>query len=389
MKSVCVVAGTRPEIIKLASVYWELRKRTDCKTFWLSTGQHAELADQTLQSFNIAPDLTLELGEPAPQIAIAGEPRSVSVARLFAMLLHRIDEALCDMKPSLVVVQGDTTSAVAAAVAAYSRQIPIAHVEAGLRTFDLARPFPEEGWRSVLTQLSTLHFAPTKIAAQNLQLCGLSQDRIRITGNTVIDALHWLLEQAQPDDAIRHAPPAGRLVLVTLHRRENWQDAFADVCGALIKLRDRIADIEIRFVLHANPALRQRAERHLAAQERIALVEPMAYPAFIRLLRRSTLVLSDSGGVQEEAPALGIPVLVLRDSTERREAVDEGVAKLVGTNSSHILNAAAHLLSDADAYSRMARRVNLFGDGRAASRIVEDIGCFLMTGSIAAAQTAA
>jgi UDP-N-acetylglucosamine 2-epimerase (non-hydrolysing) len=383
MKSVCIVAGTRPEIIKLAPVHKELCQRASFSTIWLSTGQHTQLAEQTREAFGIDPDVMLRLPEaPVPSLS------PPSVARLFSTLMQQIDEQLARLAPSLVIVQGDTTSAVAAGVAAYSRQIPVAHVEAGLRTFDLARPFPEEGWRSVLSQICTLHFAPTNSAAENLLRCGVAERQIRITGNTVIDALHWLLGHTQTEEPIPETP-ARRRVLVTLHRRENWQSAFPSVCAALIQLRDRIADIEICFVHHANPALRRQAEQNLAGQERIRLLEPMAYPAFIRLLEKATLVLSDSGGVQEEAPALGVPVLVLRDSTERQEAVDEGVAKLVGTNSGRILNAAIPLLADPQARQRMARRVDLFGDGNAARRIADSIESFLATGAAAVSKTAA
>lgn len=384
MGSVCVVAGTRPEIIKLAPVYRKMREGDEHDVFWLSTGQHTDLAEQTLDAFAIRPDVKLRLAAPN-----AAKGRADSLARVFADLVARIDEVLARLAPSLVVVQGDTTSAVAAAFAAFSRQIPVAHVEAGLRTFDLARPFPEEGWRSVLTQLSTLHFAPTKTAARNLQRCGLRPDSIRVTGNTVIDALHWLVKHVKPDEPIRQLAKSKRLVVVTLHRRENWNGGFGDVCSALLALRDGVGDIEICFVQHANPALQQQAARHLADQPRVHLQKPLAYPQFVQLLRGSTLILTDSGGVQEEAPALGVPVLILRDSTERPEAVEEGVAKLVGTDPARILKAATRLLTDRAAYSRMARRVNPFGDGQAASRIARDIEYFLATGSMQAAKTAA
>jgi len=376
MESICIVAGTRPEIIKLAPVYRELRKRSERKVVWLSTGQHTDLADQTLGVFDIQPDLKLELTLRRPAKRKANDAVD-SVARLLAQLIHRLDEVLARTKPSLVVVQGDTTSAVAAGIAGFCRRIPVAHVEAGLRTFDLSRPFPEEGWRSVLGHLATLHFAPTKTAAQNLVRCGLSRDAVSITGNTVIDALHWLLDQSKANAPV--SPRIGRrMVLVTMHRRENWQHAFSDVCTALLNLRDRVGDIEICFVLHANPALRQRATRELEGQERIRLIEPLAYSQFVQLLQQSTLILSDSGGVQEEAPALGIPVLVLRDSTERPEAVDAGVAQLVGTDATRIVDTATRLLTDRAAYDQMARKVNPFGDGRAAMRIAAEIDAYLM-----------
>lgn len=388
MGPICIAAGTRPEIIKLAPVYQELCRRPGHRTIWLSTGQHTDLADQALSAFGIEPDVCLRRIAKAHKSTEA-RPAADSVARLFSTLVRRIDEAFARIHPSLVVVQGDTTSAIAAAFAAFSRQIPIAHVEAGLRTFDLARPFPEEGWRSVLAQISTLHFAPTKTAARNLLRSGLPAHTVRITGNTVIDALQWLSRHGKPDNSIGDLGGSNRLILVTMHRRENWQLAFPEVCAALLKLRDRFDDVEIRFVLHANPALRRQAAHHLENQPRVSLLAPMAYPQFIQLMGRCALILSDSGGVQEEAPAFGVPVLVLRDSTERPEAIEAGVAKLVGTSSARILKTATRLLSDPEAHARMARRINPFGDGHAASRIAQDIESFLATPSRQAERTAA
>lgn len=389
MGPICIAAGTRPEIIKLAPVYKEFGRRPNHRTIWLSTGQHTDLADQALSAFGIVPDISLRLAALAPKKTPDAPAAVGSVARVFSTLVRRIDDALASINPSMVIVQGDTTSAVAGAIAAFSRQIPIAHVEAGLRTFDLASPFPEEGWRSVLAQISTLHFAPTQTAADNLLRSGLPSHTVRVTGNTVIDGLHWLSQQGRPDHAVDDLVSAKRLVLVTMHRRENWQSAFPEVCTALLKLRDRFDDIEIRFVLHANPALRRQAAKQLADQERIRLLAPMAYPQFIQLMQRCTLILSDSGGVQEEAPAFGVPVLVLRDSTERPEAVEAGVAKLVGTNSPRILKTATRLLGDAEAHARMARTINPFGDGRAASRIVQDIERFLAKRTLHTQRTAA
>jgi UDP-N-acetylglucosamine 2-epimerase (non-hydrolysing) len=274
-------------------------------------------------------------------------------------------------------VQGDTTSTVAAAIAAFGHQIPIAHVEAGLRTFDLSKPFPEEAWRSLVGQIANLHFAPTERSAENLRRCGVSEQRVLVTGNTVIDALHWLLAHTPRSRIAERLALGRRIVLVTLHRRENWNGAFEDVCSALLTLRDRIADIEVLFVAHANPALKLEAQQRLAGQSRVQVLEPLDYATFIHLLRRSALVLSDSGGVQEEAPAFGVPVLVLRDTTERPEAIEEGVARLVGTNTALIVETAETLLTNEAAYRAMARAVSPFGDGKAAQRIAGAIAAYL------------
>ncbi len=370
MGTIWIVAGTRPEIIKLAPVYLELLAVIGRKAKWIATGQHTDLGDQALAAFGIRPHLGLSPHEAAPGGARCAP---ASIAQMFSAILHQMDAALARHAtsrnaPSLVVVQGDTTSAVAAAVAAFSRGVPVAHVEAGLRTFDLARPFPEEGWRSILAQISALHFAPTESAARNLRRCGVPEASIAVTGNTVIDALHRLLKG-------RAALPAGkrRMVLVTLHRRENWCEAFGEVCNALVRIRDAVPDIEIAFVSHANPALRLIAENRLAGQARISVLAPLDYPDFIDAMRRSVLILSDSGGVQEEAPALGVPVLVLRESTERPESIEAGVAELVGCDPERIYCRAVELLTDRTAYESMARQVNPFGDGRAANRIVSAI----------------
>lgn len=381
MQSVVVVAGTRPEVVKLAPVYRALASRAAApaadtpnlstpksaphatSVSWLATGQHTELAEQTLAEFGIHPDIVLTVPRT----------RSDSVGATLAKLIGAVDNTLARIEPKLVVVQGDTTSTIATALAAFSRRIPIAHVEAGLRTFDLAQPFPEEAWRTLVSQIADFHFAPTETAAQNLKAAG-ARGRIEVTGNTVIDALHWLRAKSpRPKEDER----SRRRITVTLHRRENWNGAFTQVCAALIELTQALPDTEICFVEHANPALREAAAQALGGRQNIRLVPPQGYGDFIRLLAASTLVLSDSGGVQEEAPALGIPVLVLRETTERPEAVAVGVAKLVGTDAARIVAETMHLLTDAEAYRQMARMVSPFGDGKAAERIADTLVEFL------------
>lgn len=376
MPSIWLVAGTRPEIIKLAPVYRLLRKRASHDVAWVSTGQHTHLAQQTAACFAIRPDIELKLvrsrtangnGRTAPQSASAG------VAGTLAELVSSLDRAMTAHGPDLVVVQGDTTSTLAATLAAFSQRVPVAHVEAGLRSFNLAHPFPEEAWRRLVSQIASLHFAPTRGAARNLLASGIPEDRIVVTGNTVVDALRWLIANGPRPTVWRTWKGRERIVLVTLHRRENWQAAFQAVCGAILALRDTFEDVRFCFVAHANPELHGQVVRRLAGEERVHVLEPLDYATFIDLMRASTLVLTDSGGVQEEAPALGVPVLVLRETTERPEAIEAGVAKLVGTNPTTVFKTARTMLADEKARRGMAKTVSPFGDGHAAERIAKSI----------------
>lgn len=345
---------------------------------WISTGQHTDLAEQALRSFAIEPDVRLSLARTAP---LPGEisKGTDSVSGVLGRLIQNIDGLIARQRPALVVVQGDTTSTVAASLAAFGHRIPIAHVEAGLRTFDLSKPFPEEAWRTIVSQIADLHLAPTERAARNIIATGVPSDRVLVTGNTVIDALRWLA--ANHADEAPGPAPTHRTVLVTLHRRENWGAPFENVCRALIKLVKQMKDINICFIAHANPALRALAEKTLGGHERIEVLAPLDYVSFIHRMRKSTLILSDSGGIQEEAPAFGIPALILRDSTERPEAVEAGVAQLVGIETATIFEAASKLLSDADAYRRMARVANPFGDGTAGEQIATAIQSFIAKGT--------
>lgn len=351
---IAILAGTRPEVVKLWPVQTALRTHAGLHPVWISTEQQGALNAQALATFGIEPDI--RLAPPSPERTLGGR---------FAQMMDRLDETLGTLAPDLVIVQGDTSTTAAGAMAAFARRIPICHVEAGLRTFNLDQPFPEEGWRCVVGQLAALHFAPTATAARNLLGGGVPQDRIHITGNTGIDAVRLTGVRTSPEaltDGLRR-------VLVTVHRRENWGPELEQVLAALILIRDQIADIEIVFVAHANPALRHRVHATLSGQARIRVVESLDYRGFLALLKSATLVLSDSGGVQEEGPVLGVPVLVLRETTERGEAVDAGVARLVGTRTANVVEAALSLLTDEPERMNMVRAVSPFGDGFAAERI--------------------
>lgn len=353
---VAIVAGTRPEVVKLAPVRAALAAVEGFDPIWISTEQQATLNRQTLVTLGIEPDLSLS--PPANDASLGGR---------FAHVMHELDLAFERAAPDLVVVQGDTSSTAAGALAAFARRIPVAHVEAGLRTFDLATPFPEEGWRCVVGQLADVHFAPTGVAAANLHRQGVHEDRVFVTGNTGVDSVRLTAAGIAPEPLT-----AGlRRIMVTLHRRENWGEAMDQVLGALIDIRDHVPDIEIVFVAHANPALRQKVFAMLGDQPRIRIVGPLEYPDFLSLLKSCVAILSDSGGVQEEAPVFGVPVLILRESTERMEAVTAGVARLVGHSRHGVAAAACLLLTNEDERHKMSKALSPFGDGYASERIAE------------------
>ena len=353
---IAIVAGTRPEVIKLAPVRAALLARTGIKPIWISTEQQSTLNAQTLDVMGVAPDIML--APPSPERSLGGR---------FAEVMDRLDDAFGRIDPDFVLVQGDTSTTAAGAMAAFARRIPIGHVEAGLRTFDLDRPFPEEGWRCVVGQLAALHFAPTDVAATNLVRVGVDPARVHVTGNTGIDSVRLTGDRVRPEPLTSGL----RRVLVTLHRRENWEANLDKVLSGLVMLRDHITDIEIVFVAHANPMLRYRVFAWLGDQSRIRIIGPLDYLSFLAFLKSATLVLSDSGGVQEEAPVFGVPVLVLRDSTERMEAVDAGVARLVGAERETVVATASQLLLNERERLEMVRAVSPFGDGFSAGRIAD------------------
>ncbi len=365
------VFGTRPEAIKLAPVLLALRDRPEFRSVVTVTAQHREMLDQVLDLFAIRPDHDL---------AVQRDEQTLTGITVRA--LEGLDGLLAGDQVDLVVVQGDTTTTFAAALAAFYHHIPVVHVEAGLRTGNAASPFPEEINRRLTTRLSTLHLAPTARNVANLRADGVPADSIVCTGNTVIDALRHAVALQVPfgehELAGVESDPR-RLVLVTVHRRESWGPTMDGIGRALARLAAD-PDVLIVIPIHRNPVVRRSILPAVEGLTNVLVVEPLPYGAFARLLDRAHLVLTDSGGIQEEAPSLGKPVLVLRDTTERPEAVEAGTVALVGTDEARIVESAERLLADADAYQRMARAVNPYGDGRAAARTVAALAWFVGEG---------
>lgn len=354
--------GTRPEAIKLAPVIGQLGKfPKEFRVLVLVTAQHRHILDHTLDLFGIGPDFDLNIMR-----------RRQSLTDVTVKALRGIETVLERVRPDMVVVQGDTTSALASALAAYYRRIPVGHVEAGLRTKDKYAPYPEEMNRRLIGSLADIHFAPTKWARDNLLKEGVPRGRVHVTGNTVIDALLMALasDKRWSVPVLDKIPAEHRLILVTAHRRENFGAGMHRICRALAAIVRRNRDAEIIYPVHPNPNVREPVNSILGGRERIHLVEPLEYLPFARLMERAYLILTDSGGIQEEAPALGRPVLVMRDKTERPEAVKAGTAWLVGTDVRRIVSTTEHLLRSLTAYHKMARAHNPFGDGKAAKRIV-------------------
>lgn len=349
----CVV-GTRPEAVKVAPVVRELRRFDTLETRLVSTGQHREILLQALATFGLAPDV--DLGIMAHGQTLAG---------VTSKALEGVDRLLEDARPRIVLGQGDTTTAFVAALSAFYRRIPFAHVEAGLRTPTIDDPFPEEFNRRAAGLVASLHFPPTEWARENLLREGKDPATIVVTGNTGIDAV---LQAAEAGTEAWY-PGDERIVLLTTHRRENWGEPQVRIARAARALIDGFPDTRLVVALHPNPAVRETLTGILGGHPRIDLIEPPEYGRFVKLMQRAALILSDSGGVQEEAPAFGIPVLVLRGTTERPEGVHAGTAKLVGTDEATILSEATTLLGDPSAYTKMAQAVSPYGDGRAAARI--------------------
>jgi UDP-N-acetylglucosamine 2-epimerase (non-hydrolysing) len=355
----CVV-GTRPEAIKMAPVILGLQKQPWVKVRVLATAQHRQMLDQVLDFFGIESDIDLDIMRP-----------NQALTTLTARLLLELDKVLLAEKPDAVLVQGDTTTVMTVALACFYHGIPVGHVEAGLRTWDIQNPFPEEANRVIAGKLSKWHWAPTEGSRQNLLKDGVTDQSITVTGNTVIDAL--LMTASRDLELSVDLDPSKRLVLVTSHRRENFGEPFRNICRALQTLAKNNPDVQFLYPVHPNPNVKDVAYEFLAGVPNFILCEPLDYAPFIAAMKRAYLILTDSGGVQEEAPALGKPVLVLRDETERPEAVDQGVVKLVGPNYERIVTEAQRLLDDPDAYKAMARGVSPYGDGKAAERIVQTL----------------
>lgn len=364
--TVLSIVGTRPEAVKMAPVIKALAVQPGVRALVCATAQHREMLDQVFDLFAIHPDVDLNLMQP-----------NQTLPALTALALTRVSQTLQDLQPDLVLAQGDTTTVMVAGLASFYAQVAMGHVEAGLRTHQRYSPFPEEMNRRLVGALATLHFAPTSRAVAALQAEGVSAQNIFLTGNTVVDALQSIAAQPfTPDAALsaRLAQTAGRrLLLVTAHRRENFGAPFVSICQGLRQLVERNADVALIYPVHLNPQVREPVFRILAGHERIHLIDPVEYRTLVYLLKRCTLVLTDSGGIQEEAPVLGKPVLVLRRDTERPEGIEAGNARLVGTEQADIVREAERLLHDAAAYQAMAQATSPYGDGHAASRIVEAI----------------
>lgn len=380
MKKIMLVFGTRPEAIKMAPLVKEFQKHPDIfQTIVCVTGQHREMLDQVLNIFDIRPDFDLNIMKQGQDLY-----------DVTARVLTGMRDVLREAQPDVVLVHGDTTTSTAAALAAFYQQIPVGHVEAGLRTHNILSPWPEEMNRQITGRIASYHFAPTALSRQNLLQENVDDAHITVTGNTVIDALYWVVDRikndrsldAELEEVLRLAGydvnrlADGRpLVLITGHRRENFGDGFINMCTAIKQLTERYPNVDFVYPMHLNPNVRRPIHEvfgdDLSNLGNMHFIEPLEYLSFVYLMEKSTIVLTDSGGIQEEAPGLGKPVLVMRDTTERPEALEAGTVKLVGTDREKIFNEVSTLLDDAAAYARMSQAVNPYGDGLACSRIVE------------------
>lgn len=363
---VMCVFGTRPEAIKVAPVVMAGRYRCDLEVIACSTGQHREMLDQVTDYFGVRPDIDLGLMQPGQ-----------TLTGLASRCLAGLQEAIEKFAPDCILGQGDTTTAMCAGMAAFFHQLPFVHVEAGLRTDDIRSPFPEEFNRRVCSLATAIHCAPTRAAAENLWQEGYSQDDVIVTGNTVIDALRYAVERERLDSVKwieKHPDLAeGRVVLVTAHRRENHGAGIRSLCRAIRTLSDRFPTVRFVYPVHLNPQIHGPVHEQLSGLPNVSLIPPADYPEFVWLMDQATLILSDSGGVQEEAPTLGKPVLVTRNSTERPEALDAGATRLVGTDEQRVVEETSRLLLDKDAYASMQVEQNPYGDGQSAARILDVI----------------
>ena len=382
MKKIMLVFGTRPEAIKMAPLVKEFQKHPEkFETIVCVTGQHRQMLDQVLEIFSISPDYDLNIMKQ-------GQDLYDVTSRVLTGMRSVLEEA----KPDIVLVHGDTTTSTAAALAAFYRRIPVGHVEAGLRTHNIYSPWPEEMNRQLTGRIAEYNFAPTPLSRRNLLDEGVDASKIQVTGNTVIDALYWVVEKIKKDSPLREhltdsLKMAGydvnrlcngkKLVLITGHRRENFGEGFISMCQAIKTLSERFPEVDFVYPMHLNPNVRKPIHEvfgdNLAGLENMFFIEPLEYLSFVYLMDKSSIVLTDSGGIQEEAPGLGKPVLVMRDTTERPEALDAGTVKLVGTDYDKIVNSVCKLLSEPEAYEKMSHAVNPYGDGKACERIVETL----------------
>ena len=382
MKTVMLVFGTRPEAIKMAPLVKAFQAASDSfRTLVCVTGQHREMLDQVLHIFDIRPDYDLNIMKQGQDLY-----------DVTSRVLLGLREVLKEARPDVVLVHGDTTTSTAAALAAFYAQIPVGHVEAGLRTHNIYSPWPEEMNRQLTGRIATWHFAPTPLSRQNLLAENVAEAQITVTGNTVIDALYWVVDKIKHDDTlaqqldaelqragydVQRLADGRKLVLITGHRRENFGDGFIHMCTAIKDLTQRYPQVDFVYPMHLNPNVRKPIHevfgKDLSGLGNMFFIEPLEYLSFVHLMAKSYIVLTDSGGIQEEAPGLGKPVLVMRDTTERPEALTAGTVKLVGTDYDKIVSAVSTLLDDEAAYQAMSRAVNPYGDGKACGRIVETL----------------
>lgn len=382
MKTVMLVFGTRPEAIKMAPLVKAFQAASDSfRTLVCVTGQHREMLDQVLHIFDIQPDYDLNIMKQGQDLY-----------DVTSRVLLGLREVLKEVRPDIVLVHGDTTTSTAAALAAFYAQIPVGHVEAGLRTHNIYSPWPEEMNRQLTGRMATWHFAPTPLSRQNLLAENMAESQITVTGNTVIDALYWVVDKIrhdatlaqQLDAELQHAgydvqrlADGRKLVLITGHRRENFGDGFIHMCTAIKDLTQRYPQVDFVYPMHLNPNVRKPIHevfgQNLTGLGNMFFIEPLEYLSFVHLMEKSHIVLTDSGGIQEEAPGLGKPVLVMRDTTERPEALTAGTVKLVGTDYDKIVSAVSTLLDDEAAYAAMSHAVNPYGDGKACGRIVDTL----------------
>lgn len=382
MKTIMLVFGTRPEAIKMAPLVKEFQKHTDkFKTLVCVTGQHRQMLDQVLELFEITPDYDLNIMKPGQDLY-----------DVTSRVLLGMRDVLKEAKPDVVLVHGDTTTSTAAALAAFYQQIPVGHVEAGLRTHNIYSPWPEEMNRQITGRIAEYNFAPTPLSRSNLNEEGVADDKIIVTGNTVIDALYWVVEKIKNSSAldkdlqselleagydVNRLDGGRKLVLITGHRRENFGDGFISMCRAIKALTEKYPDVDFVYPMHLNPNVRKPIHEvfgdDLHNLGNMFFIEPLEYLSFVYLMEKSDIVLTDSGGIQEEAPGLGKPVLVMRDTTERPEALSAGTVKLVGTDYDMIVNNVSSLIDDTACYDAMANAVNPYGDGKACERIVSHL----------------
>ena len=382
MKSVMLVFGTRPEAIKMAPLVKEFQKYpNEFKTIVCVTGQHREMLDQVLNIFDIKPDYDLNIMKQGQDLY-----------DVTSRVLVGMRDVLKEAQPDVVLVHGDTTTSTASALAAFYQQIPVGHVEAGLRTHNIYSPWPEEMNRLITGRIVTYHFAPTPLSKENLLKENVAESAITVTGNTVIDALYWVVDKIKNDEQLQgdlnqtlckagydiaRLDSGKKLVLITGHRRENFGDGFINMCTAIKDLTQKYPDVDFVYPMHLNPNVRKPIHEvfgeDLSNLGNMFFIEPLEYLSFVYLMEKSTIVLTDSGGIQEEAPGLGKPVLVMRDTTERPEALSAGTVKLVGTDYNKIVNEVSSLLDDEAAYAKMSQAVNPYGNGLACGRVVESL----------------